>query len=242
MSTPQIAQGFELPCIIYCHGLLGTKNEFDFLALPLKSEFQFFSFNFDGHGETKYIPEWSITNFATQLANFIDHNNLKDYHIIGYSLGGYVAAYALLQKIIFPAFVITINTKWEWPCEVVEVELKKLGYESIQLKAPKLIQHWNAIHTNANAKEMLARAQKFLIQMQDLQIASISNATNNTIPIYITHGERDKFVTEQESQKISHVIATTSYLTIPGMQHPLESIDKDFFLNFLREKLNPAID
>ncbi|HDS01834.1 MAG TPA: alpha/beta hydrolase [candidate division Zixibacteria bacterium] len=78
--------------IVFVHGLGIDRRIFKYQIDALKEKFRLITFDLRGHGKSE-APEtgYSYNYFADDLKNLIEHLALKDFHLVGLSLGGAVA-------------------------------------------------------------------------------------------------------------------------------------------------------
>ena len=76
--------------VLFLHGFLESKEMFD--SLGLSTYFQCLSVDLPGHGESTDVnyPR-SIADMATEVQIVLNHHGWVDFHIVGHSMGGYVA-------------------------------------------------------------------------------------------------------------------------------------------------------
>ncbi len=78
--------------IVFVHGLGIDRRIFNYQVEALKDKFRLVTFDLRGHGKSD-APEtgYSYNHFAEDLKNLIEHLDLKDFHLVGLSMGGAVA-------------------------------------------------------------------------------------------------------------------------------------------------------
>ena len=124
--------------IILLHGAIGAKDQLEPLAVELKQQgYNVFMLNFSGHGQIPFQIHFSIEQFALELEQFIEANNLQRPTVFGYSMGGYVALYLAKQQPNILGNIIILGTKFEWSPAIAQKEVKMLDSKTIMEKVPK---------------------------------------------------------------------------------------------------------
>ena len=135
--------------ILLLHGALGSAESLNPLKEVLEKDFEVFTYTFKGHGGSEIPSEdFTISNFANEVLDFIDENSLDKVVIFGYSMGGYVGLY--LAK-YFPDKVeklYTLATKLDWTIEGSIKEASMLNPTKIKEKVPKYALALEQLHEN----------------------------------------------------------------------------------------------
>ena len=79
--------------VLFLHGFLESSTMWRRLALE-DFEFRCVCVDLPGHGNSDlgfFSPPPSLDNFAQKIIDLVDHLELDHYHVVGHSMGGYVA-------------------------------------------------------------------------------------------------------------------------------------------------------
>ncbi|WP_456274731.1 alpha/beta fold hydrolase [Bacillus sp. AK031] len=79
--------------LILLHGLGSTGKSFDELASTLSKDFKILAFDLPGHGKSSFFSDeefFSMESLADWVMDILNYFNIRDYHIIGHSLGAYI--------------------------------------------------------------------------------------------------------------------------------------------------------
>ncbi|MGB5982668.1 MAG: alpha/beta hydrolase [Nonlabens sp.] len=82
----------DLPCILFLHGFLGNMDQWDKVQHKT-THIPSFKIELPGHGHSDdCVKSYSINELADQVEILIHSYNLSNIHLMGHSMGGYVAA------------------------------------------------------------------------------------------------------------------------------------------------------
>ncbi|WP_456273318.1 alpha/beta fold hydrolase [Bacillus sp. AK031] len=79
--------------LILLHGLGSTGKSFDEIASILSKDFKILAFDLPGHGKSSFFNDeefFSMESLADWVMDILIFYKVKDYHIIGHSLGAYI--------------------------------------------------------------------------------------------------------------------------------------------------------
>jgi pimeloyl-ACP methyl ester carboxylesterase len=77
--------------VVLIHGYLENLTIWSLLIPLLKSQFQFISIDLPGHGKSDFFKLKNIDSLADAVDAVVAKLQLEKFHIIGHSMGGYVA-------------------------------------------------------------------------------------------------------------------------------------------------------
>ena len=80
------------PVLVLLHGLTGHARSWDAFAEAMTDRYRVLALDQRGHGETAWAPadQYGIDQMADDLAAFVKAMGLKDFHLLGLSMGGMV--------------------------------------------------------------------------------------------------------------------------------------------------------
>lgn len=100
-------------CVLFIHGLSCSKEVFYKQYSDLDKEFRILSIDLLGHGESENSnnkrQDYCISGFANSIIEFLNHLNIQNLNIYGWSIGGNIALeiiekYPYVQKIILDGY------------------------------------------------------------------------------------------------------------------------------------------
>lgn len=211
--------------IILLHGAIGAKDQLSSLAESLTNKgFQVHTFSFSGHGEMPFATDFGITQFATELEQFIEDKKLNAANIFGYSMGGFVALYLAARKPNLIAKIATLATKFDWTLESATKEAAMLNPKIIQEKVPQFAKDLQ--HRHGETWETLL--SKTATMMQKMAAASLLNSeVLKTIecPVLLGIGDNDKMVSLDETRNVFASLSKAKMYMLPNTKHPLEGVN-----------------
>ncbi|MCC6489997.1 MAG: 2-succinyl-6-hydroxy-2,4-cyclohexadiene-1-carboxylate synthase [Candidatus Hydrogenedentes bacterium] len=90
----QITGPERAPLLVFLHGFLGDKCEWNAIASSLANEVRCMTVDLPGHGESQ-VPAgpWGFVETATAIVSAIDEADAASFSLLGYSMGGRIALY-----------------------------------------------------------------------------------------------------------------------------------------------------
>ncbi|MDR1529040.1 MAG: 2-succinyl-6-hydroxy-2,4-cyclohexadiene-1-carboxylate synthase [Burkholderiales bacterium] len=84
------AQNRSRPTLVFLHGFLGNSNDWGEI-LPAFSDWYCLAIDLPGHGGSRALRIAGFEEADDALADTLKENRIKNYYLIGYSLGGRIA-------------------------------------------------------------------------------------------------------------------------------------------------------
>ncbi len=83
------------PAILFLHGFLGSKEDWDEIAVPLQDSYRTVAPDLPGHGQCVELDDsaYSISGSARIILELLDYLRIPRCHLVGYSMGGRIALY-----------------------------------------------------------------------------------------------------------------------------------------------------
>lgn len=213
--------------LLILHGALGSQSQFAEWKKSLSSKFDCHTFDFAGHGSRSAEgAKFSIGFFAEELAGYIRSSKWVRPHVLGYSMGGYVALCAAMQEEDLLGNIMTLATKFDWNLESSKKEAGYLKPELMLQKVPQLAQqlkdrhgdHWEMV-VRRTAEMMLALGMNPLLTKENI------NQVKNKIKFCV--GDKDKMVGVEETLAMYRVAAHANFCVLPATGHLPETMNLD---------------
>lgn len=77
--------------LVMIHGMLHNRHIFKYVVEQLKEHYQVITYDLRGHGESAKPQNFNMENNIEDCLDLINHLKLKKVHLLGYSLGAYIA-------------------------------------------------------------------------------------------------------------------------------------------------------
>jgi pimeloyl-ACP methyl ester carboxylesterase len=100
------------PVMLCVHGSAAHAHWFDFVAPGFTSDYHMLSLDLRGHGESEAVdpPQYHYDDYAADLHNVVEALDLRDFVLIGHSMGGAVTLFYLAQHPARAAKYVLIDT------------------------------------------------------------------------------------------------------------------------------------
>ncbi|NND90967.1 MAG: alpha/beta fold hydrolase [Granulosicoccus sp.] len=91
MSRLNFQQAGQGPVLVMLHGLFGSLDNFRSVSLHMERTLSVVRMDLPGHGLSPSLPRLSIEAMAEEVLEEVSRLGLREYHLLGHSLGGKVA-------------------------------------------------------------------------------------------------------------------------------------------------------
>ena len=223
--------------LLLLHGALGSKVYFQPLLPQLNSEFNVYTFNFEGHGGVSSNKDFSIDLFVENTRDFLMTNELKQIDIFGYSMGGYVALKLANKHPELVHQIITLGTKFEWTVESAAQEVKMLNPDKIELKVPGFAAQLKERHVPIDWKENMLKTAQMMTRMGNGAIMSPAEFQEIKQHVSIGIGTNDKMVSIAESEHIANLLPNGTLNCLTGLPHPIDQIESEIIVEYIENEL-----
>lgn len=78
------------PTILMLHGIQQQAHSWDFISLPLSTDYRIIAVDQRGHGDSDWSPDgdYSTDAYVGDVESLVGELGLKDFHLVGHSMGG----------------------------------------------------------------------------------------------------------------------------------------------------------
>ncbi|MDY0236695.1 MAG: alpha/beta hydrolase [Gudongella sp.] len=252
----RVGKGHAILCI---HGFAADHTAFRLTEKTLGRDYNIITLDLRGHGKSDETKSLSIEILAKDLDEIISKLGLKDFSILGWSMGGsitleYIKEFGTknLGSLILVETSLKIINDTSWKHGLFKGEYKEENLKSDLKKIDKSYSTWGTnflkrMAPNLNKKDFEIAAK--LIQdrnkksMQSLwkslsekDYSDISQKID--IPTLIIKGEKSEFYSLESAQIMAHIIKGTELKIIANAGHlvPLENPVE--FARVVREFIN----
>ena len=80
----------DKPTILMLHGIQQQAHSWDFISLPLSTDYRIIAVDQRGHGDSDWSPDgdYSTDAYVRDVDSLVGELGLKDFHLVGHSMGG----------------------------------------------------------------------------------------------------------------------------------------------------------
>lgn len=155
-------------------------------------------------------------------------------HIIGYSLGGYLALCAAAELKYANVNVITIGTKINWTLDVFIKQTSIFDTTVLQQKHPHLLLQWEGLF-GTELESVLNSTKTLLEEIQvENRLCNPMYLSQIMSPVSLCRGTKDKLVSAEETEELKSNLANAKYFEIESLPHDPIGVNWADFL----EKIN----
>ena len=223
--------------VVFLHGFLESTTMWNYLDLE-KAAFQSISIDLPGHGNSDLNDRNespSMKYMAVEVAKLLKELKMEEYHVVGHSMGGYVA---LELKELDPKCkkVVLLNSNfWEDP---VEKKKDRVRIADIVLKAKELFvnEAIPGLFYRHNRKD--SNVIKLINEAKKMEAASIAYASlamrnredksilvkENPADFLILHGKHDPIIsTEKWESELNNIPVSFEIIDKVGHMSHIEN-------------------
>lgn len=213
--------------ILFLHGALSSSKEFLALRNCMSDSHSYTFYDFAGHGDSELPIDFEV--MLNQFTAFVNEKMAgKEYAIIGYSMGGYMALYAASKGLIAPMKICTLATKLIWDEVLVEKQTQALNYEILKEKAPSFLQQLNDHLRRKSVQQAISETLVFMKQLSDHQYLNAEALKKISIPVYLLRGDKDHLVKEEDVALALQNIPFIETLELAETPHLLERMNMEY--------------
>lgn len=213
--------------IVLLHGAMGAEVQLQSLRQQLGHDYTVHSLSFSGHGGKPFEGSFSIQGFANEIIVFCEAHKLKEIHLFGYSMGGYVALYLARHHPQLVMSVVTLGTKLLWNNEVAAKEVAMMQPEIIEQKVPVFAQRLQQLHNPNDWKDLMMKTGEMLTSMGEHNPLQMEDYQHITAPVLLILGDRDKMVSLDETVAAFKHLPKAQLAVIPATAHAIEQVDME---------------
>ncbi|WET51732.1 alpha/beta hydrolase [Chryseobacterium indologenes] len=226
-----------MPNLVLLHGALGHSEIFTPYLDHLSNYFTIHTPLFSGHGNRE-LPTGGINieKYTQELADYCKENNITDVHILGHSMGGYVA---LCYAMKYPKninSIMTLGTKFDWTEEQAVKESKMLNPDVIVEKIPQYAQTLEKQH-GPKWKQLLPAIADLMVDLGKNPPLK-NNFAGINIPVQIMVGDKDSMVSIDESTAVYRELPNTKLAVLPETKHPMDKVRPSLLLSLIKDFWN----
>lgn len=241
--------GEKSECIVFTHGALMDHQLFKHQIDFFKKDFTVIAWDVPAHGQSRPYRQFSLKRAADELINVIDKEGFKSVHLVGQSMGGYIAQIVAYN---YPGRVKSITTIGSspiqaryyskpdhWFLSITPTILRLYPYNRLIKDIAKQI----SIHEEGQAyalKSLKQYSKTEIIKVMKEVYIGIQDYLENKVldvPIMITYGDNDKTGKVREYSNEWSKAEQIPLRVIPNAAHNANMDNPEFFNKTLKTHL-----
>ena len=152
------------------------------------------------------------------LVGLLDHLEIEQAHVAGYSLGGYLGLMLALHQPQRVETVLMHGTKFYWTREAAAGMREQLEPDRMVEKVPAYADQLAQEH--GSRWRMLVRQAADLVARLSEEGITEGMARRVQVPVLVSVGDRDELVPLPEALRLSRVLPAGRLLVLPATRHP----------------------
>ena len=222
--------------ILFLHGALGSKNQFNPIINQLSVEFDCHSLNFAGHGG-ELIPPQGLTfnTFAHDILSFLDKNGIEKINLFGFSMGGYASLYFAHLYPNRVNKIFTLNVKFNWDPISTAKEAGMLDPDKMIEKVPVFANNLMLTHGLNIWKSLLKSTSDMMKQMSETVLLSEKQLSEIMHPVLLGIGDRDQTSSVTETLAVYKMLPSAGLLVFPHTAHPFEKVSTELLIPAIQQ-------
>jgi pimeloyl-ACP methyl ester carboxylesterase len=176
-----------------------------------------------------------MESYVAQLHSYCEKHDLSNFHIFGYSMGGY-AALAYAQQ--YPgkvASILTLATKLNWTEDGATKESKMLNPEVIAEKVPKYAAQLAGLHGDEHWKKLLPAIATMMVSLGKKPLLNEENYPTINTKVQLMVGDKDVMVSFDETLRASKAIPGARFAVLPETKHPIEQVRPPLLMAMMKD-------
>jgi len=220
----------EGPPLVLLHGFLESSSMWETLVPEWSRRFRVITIDLPGHGKSETIGDiHKMTDLAAVVEALLNKLNVGPAHVMGHSMGGYVAlafgekyphrltSLCLLNSTCLPDSTVRLQNRYR-ALKLLEKDHKAF----IRLTIPALFSANNRKKFARNIKEMQQEAYLFPVEGIKANIRGMMHRPDRThvlgqldVPRLLLSGKDDPIIAEATIKKIASQTGS-EFISIPG--------------------------
>jgi abhydrolase domain-containing protein 6 len=211
--------------ILLLHGYSADKNAWTRFGKYLASDYQLIIPDLAGHGDSPFDPNlsYSIEAQALRLIQLLDQLEVQQFHVVGNSMGGFIAAYLAIEyptRILSAALIDPAGTRSAQPSEMDN--MLRQGRNPFHINNKKEFAEFYAM-TMAKPPYVPrvvldALAEDYIAKRQQLQQIFGDYSSSPLLAERLPQLYQSTLLIWGEEDEIIHVSGSENWKTIPNLE------------------------
>lgn len=213
--------------LLLLHGALGSAEQLS----GLRERVGGVSIDLSGHGP-RPIPEHGVRfeDLLSDIDAAFEANGWASAHLFGYSMGGYAALLYAAKHPERVRSVITLGTKLVWTEEGLQKELRMLDPDVMLAKVPGFAEALARVHGEERWRSVVIAIAQSMSGLAAKPLLTAEVAAEVECPVLVCVGSGDTTAVPADTEVFAKGLRHSQVLVLPGVRHPLESVDLDAFV------------
>ena len=222
--------------ILFLHGALGTKLQFQPIMGMLNDSYECHAINFAGHGG-ELIPAQGLTfpSFADNILQYLDKHQIEKINLFGFSMGGYAALYFAHLHPNRVAKVFTLNVKFNWDPISTAKEAGMLDADKMLEKVPSFANNLMVIHGMHLWKSLLKSTSDMMKQLSETVTLTEQQLQGISHPVLLGIGDRDQTSSVFETLETFKKLPNAALMVLPHTAHPFEKVSLELLAPAIKQ-------
>lgn len=215
--------------LVLLHGFPLDHHTWDFVAPMLEGTFDLILPDLRGFGGSSTVDsQYTLDDFASDIAGLLDHLGIQKAAIAGHSMGGYIAlAFAKLypDKVSGLGLVSTQTLadppdrkegRYKSAAEVAEKGISGV-VEAMKPKFSPSEEHQNAVTAIMQRQQPSAFIGALKAMAERMDTSSMLADLN--IPVVVIHGDADSLVAVDRAREMKSAVPSAHFVELKGVGH-----------------------
>lgn len=209
--------------VLFLHGALASKAQFDPLFDLIGEDLDMERINFSGHGGLEIpVEPFNFEMFMGDILSWMEHNSIGKTDIFGYSMGGYAGLYLARKHPSKVGRVFTLGTKLLWDKKSAEKEVQYLDPEKTEEKVPSFAKLLKSIHSPRNWKAIMKKTAEMMLTLGEEPPLSEEDFRKIYNEALLSIGDRDHTAGVKDTIEVYGWMHNARLMVIPNTPHPLD--------------------
>jgi pimeloyl-ACP methyl ester carboxylesterase len=223
------------PPLLFLHGALGTRRQFDALRKRFPERSQI-AVDFPSHGESTATPdEINTERFARDVLALLDELKIEQVDVVGYSMGGYVGIAMSFQAPHRVRSIVSHAMKFYWTDEAISGTLRDLDGDLIRERSQRGYDALSQMHAASGLERTLSQTRSLISDFLRWQLTP-EMMREVPAPLLISVGDRDDLVPVAEAVRLFGELdpKRSGLAVLPNTPHPFHHVSLDCFEHNMR--------
>ncbi len=225
------------PVLIFVHGWLDSGMTFTALIDELKSNFRCIALDLPNFGASQQSDEViDLNSYAHFLSSFLGKLGIKEYSLVGHSMGGQIEIYAIGEKILQPKKLVLLASAGVRSDQHFLKQVLRYGVKPLRKLVPRSVKNKLYKKVGSDYSTDLRPVHKKIINK--LLITDIQTyAPKITCPVLLIYGEVDSHTPASMGQRLAALIPDSKLIVTPGQDHWIHQRDSQQVAESMRKFL-----